>query len=162
MTSSPSYPFVIIGSGAAGMAAVDGIRHHNHTDRILIISKETHKFYSKPGLAYWLTGQIPEKQLYPQFPFDKKQMMIERLQAQVIGIDHERHSLRLDDGRSLHYQTLLIATGARAIRPVTEGIDLEGVVTLDTLEEAHMILRLARIAKQAVVVGGGITALELA
>ena len=162
MTSAPSYPFVIIGNGAAGVAAVEGIRRHNDTDRILIISKEAHKFYSKPGLAYWLTGQIPEKQLYPRSPFNDKQLGIERLLGQVIALDPDRHTLNLEDGRSLHYQRLLIATGAQAIRPKIEGIDLEGVVTIDSLEDTRRILKLARRAKRAVVVGGGITALELA
>ena len=162
MTSDLSYPFVIIGNGAAGVAAVEGIRRHNSSDRILIISKDPHKFYSKPGLAYWLTGQIPEKQLYPHSPFDDKQLGIERLLGQVIAIDPDRHSLRLDDGRSLHYRSLLIATGAQAVRPTIEGIGLEGVVTLDNMEDARGIIKLARKAKRAVVVGGGITALELA
>lgn len=162
MTYDLSYPFVIIGNGAAGVAAVEGIRRHNHTDRILIISKDEDKFYSKPGLAYWLTGQIPEKQLYPRSPFTDKQLGIEHLLGQVIGIDFDRPTIRLDDGRNLHYQRLLIATGAQAIRPNIEGIDLDGVVTLDSLEDTRRIIKLARKAKRAVVVGGGITALELA
>jgi nitrite reductase (NADH) large subunit len=162
MTSDPSYPFVIIGNGAAGVGAVEGIRRHNHTDRILIISKEVNKFYSKPGLAYWLIGEIPEKQLYPRSAFDDKQWGIERLHGQVTAIDPDRHTLSLEDGRNLQYQRLLIATGAQAIRPTMEGINLKGVVTLDSLEDTREILKLARKAKQAVVVGGGITALELA
>lgn len=162
MTSDLSYPFVIIGNGAAGVAAVEGIRRHNSSDRILIISKDPHKFYSKPGLAYWLTGQIPEKQLYPHSPFDDKQLGIEYLLGHVIDIDPDRHSLHLEDGNSLHYRRLLIATGAQAVRPTIEGIDLEGVVTLDNLEDTRRIIKLARKAKRAVVVGGGITALELA
>ena len=162
MTIAPSYPCVIIGSGAAGMAAVEGFRRHNRTDPVLIISNEAHTFYSKPGLAYWLTGQIPEKQLYPQLPFDDKSMGIERLQKHVVHIDSELKLLKFEDGSIQNYHKLLIATGAKAIRPNIEGIGLEGVVTLDTLEDARSILKLARRAKRAVVVGGGITALELA
>ena len=162
MTANPDYPFVIIGNGAAGMAAVDGIRRHNRSDPILIISQEAHKFYSKPGLAYWLTGQIPEKQLYPPSPVDDKQLGIERLQKKVINIDPGEKTLQLQDGTILRYHKLLIAAGAKAVRPQIEGIDLEGVVTLDNLEDTRKILKLARRAKRAVVVGGGITALELA
>ncbi|TFH32243.1 MAG: NAD(P)/FAD-dependent oxidoreductase, partial [Anaerolineales bacterium] len=88
-------PFIIIGNGAAGVAAVEGIRRHNPTDRILIISDDPHRFYSKPGLAYWLAGQIPEDQLYPRSPFHDMPLGIEHLKAQVMGIDPERHAIAL-------------------------------------------------------------------
>ena len=60
------------------------------------------------------------------------------------------------------YDRLLLAVGARAVRPSIPGSDLDGVVTLDNLDDARRILRLARRAKRACVVGGGITAIELA
>lgn len=162
MKIDTSYPFVIIGNGAAGVSSVEGIRHHNQTDRILIISKEIDKFYSKPGLAYWLLGNIPEKLLYPHPVFDDKRWGIERLHENVVAIDPHQRIIRLEDGRRVQFRRLLIATGARAIRPRIEGIDLKGVVTLDSIDDTREILKLARKAKRAVVVGGGITALELA
>ena len=48
-------PFVIIGAGAAGMAALAAIRELNPQQLIVVISHEASRFYSKPGLAYWLS-----------------------------------------------------------------------------------------------------------
>jgi nitrite reductase (NADH) large subunit len=59
------------------------------------------------------------------------------------------------------YNKLLIATGSRASEGKVSGLELEGVVKLDNLEDARRILRIARKRRTAVVVGGGITALEL-
>ncbi len=89
-------------------------------------------------------------------------MRIERLGATVIGINPHHRRLHLQGGRILPYDSLLLAVGAKAIRPEIPGIELEGVVTLDTLADAQNILKLARRARRAVVIGGGITALELA
>jgi NADPH-dependent 2,4-dienoyl-CoA reductase/sulfur reductase-like enzyme len=160
MRQASNHPIVILGSGAAGMAAVQGIRALNASDPILVVSHETHRFYSKPGLAYWLTGQIPEKQLYPQLSDDE--MGVGRIFGKVLTIDPKSKSITLAGGKQIQYKKLLLATGAEAIRPKIEGIDLEGIVTLDTLDDARRILKLARRARRAVVVGGGITALELA
>jgi NADPH-dependent 2,4-dienoyl-CoA reductase/sulfur reductase-like enzyme len=160
MRQASNHPMVILGSGAAGMAAVQGIRALNPSDPILVVSHEPHRFYSKPGLAYWLTGQIPEKQLYPQLSDDE--MGVGRIFGKVLTIDPKSKSITLAGGKQIQYKKLLLATGAEAIRPKIEGIDLEGIVTLDTLDDARRILKLARRARRAVVVGGGITALELA
>lgn len=155
-------PFVIIGAGAAGMAALCAIRELHPRQPIVVISHEASRFYSKPGLAYWLTGQIPEKQLYPKLPDSYLGQGITHLGAEVLSIDLDAHAVTLTNGNQLGYEKLLLVTGAQAVRPKIDGIDLEGVVTLDTLEDARKILKLARKARRAVVLGGGITALELA
>ena len=53
--------YVIIGSSIAGQSAAEAIRERDAAATITIVSEEAHGFYSRPGLAYLLRGDIPEK-----------------------------------------------------------------------------------------------------
>jgi NADPH-dependent 2,4-dienoyl-CoA reductase/sulfur reductase-like enzyme len=153
---------VIVGNGPAGFAAAEAIRQHDAAGDIRVIGGENAGFYSRPGLAYLLTGAIPERQLLsrPETAYERAHIL--RTVGTVQTIEPRAHRLELADGEVLRYDRLLLAVGARAVRPQVPGIDLEGVVTLDNLDDARRILHLARRAKRACVVGGGITAIELA
>jgi NAD(P)H-nitrite reductase large subunit len=152
--------YVIIGNGPAGATAAQVIRERDATGDIQVIGAERHPFYSRPGLAYYLTGQVPEGALFSRPDKEYKRAGIKRTTATVRAV--RPHVVDLADGRSLPYDRLLLAVGAKAVRPDLPGIDLEGVVTLDNLDDARHIIKLAKRAKRAVVVGGGITAVELA
>jgi len=154
--------FVIVGNGAAGLSAAEAIRSLDSSAEISIVSEERLGFYSRPGLAYLLTGTIPESHLFSRPEADYKRLGLRRVVGRGTRLDLRSHQIHLENRTALAYDRLLLAVGARAVRPDVPGIDLEGVVTLDTLDDARRILRLARKAKAAVVVGGGITALELA
>lgn len=154
--------YVIVGNGAAGATAAETIREHDPAGDIQIIGAEKVPFYSRPGLAYLLTGQIPEARLFSRPDKDLRAAGIGRTVAAVRAVDPRAHRLELDDGRVLRYDRLLLGVGAAAVRPEIPGIGLRGVVTLESLEDARLILRLARKARRACVVGGGITAIEIA
>jgi NAD(P)H-nitrite reductase large subunit len=129
---------------------------------ITIVSEEAHPFYSRPGLAYYLRGDIPQKQLHIRMPDDLRVLNVSRVTSKVSAVDLAAHEVVLSNGTRLRYDRLLIATGARAVPPPFPGADLSGVVTLDGLDDARRIVARARRGRPAVVVGGGITALELA
>ncbi len=76
-------------------------------------------------------------------------------------VDAPAHIVELQDHIRINYDRLLIATGAQATPSKTPGSELTGVVKLDSLEDARHILKLARKSRSAVVIGGGITALEI-
>jgi NAD(P)H-nitrite reductase large subunit len=154
--------YLLIGSGAASVSAAESIRRHDSSGEITILSEEPHAFYSRPGLAYYLTGMIPETQLFPHAERELRELGILRLNGRAVAIDPAARTVQLAAGGRVAYDRLLLAPGALAVRPKIPGIELEGVVTLDSLNDARRILRLARRAKRGVVVGGGITALELA
>src|SRR6185369_13091959 len=71
------------------------------------------------------------------------------------------HLLELNDQSTVSYDRLLIAVGAQAMPLDVPGAELEGVLKLDHMSDAKWILKQARRGRTAVVVGGGITALEL-
>ncbi len=153
--------YLIVGSGIAGLSAAEAIRRHQPRAVIRMVSEEAHDFYSRPGLAYLLRGDFPEKQLFIRTPDDLRALDLQRITGRVQALSCARHEAHLADGQRLRYDRLLLATGSVAVPPPFPGGDLAGVVKLDSLDDARHILKLARRGKTAVVVGGGITALEL-
>ncbi len=109
-----------------------------------------------------LTGAIPERQIFPRSSASLSQSKIRTVHGQATRIDVQRRVVHLADGKWLDYDALLFATGATAVIPPLPGIELEGVVTLDTLADVRQIAQRAKRARRAVVVGGGVTAMELA
>jgi nitrite reductase (NADH) large subunit len=153
--------YLIIGAGAAGVSAIEAIRSQDPSGEITLICEESAGYYSRPGLAFYLTGEITEDSLYPFQEYDFKRLKVQQMKAQAKRIHPFEHRVELHNGQSLSYNRLLIATGARASEGKVPGVELEGVIKLDNLEDARRILKFARRKRTAVIVGGGITALEL-
>lgn len=153
--------YAIVGSGAAGIAAAEAIRSQDPSGRIVLVCEEPEGYYSRPGLAYYLTGELPEAQLFPFSPADFARLQVERLTARAVALHLTARQVELAGGRRLDYDRLLLATGSRAVPSPVPGSAAAGVVKLDNLADARAILKLARRGRRAVVVGGGITALEI-
>ncbi len=168
--------YVIVGSGVAAMSAVEAIRSVDAQGEIVLVSDDPWGFYSRPGLAYYLTDEIPESQLFPQGPAPWSKWRVRRIWGRVQRIDPASKHLEIAQWvtkrrlfgrttetvqRTVAYDRLLLALGSQAVRPPIAGLDLDGVFKLDDLADARRILTAARRAKQAVVIGGGITSLEL-
>lgn len=153
--------YLIVGMGAAGMAAAETIRGLDPAGDILLVSDDAYGYYSRPGLAYYLTGELPWGMLYPFTEEDFHRLNLKRVQARAVSLDASAHELELEDGRGLAYDRLLLATGSQAFMPRIPGVELEGVVKLDDMTDSRGILKRARRVRAAVVIGGGITALEI-
>ena len=153
--------YVIIGMGVAGIAAIEAIRSVDPKGEITLISDDPHGFYSRPGLAYYLTGELHDQALFPRTREEFQRMNFRHVKSRVRSIKREGHFIELDDKTQIPYDKLLIAIGAQAISMNVPGADVDGVLKLDHMEDAKRILKYARRGRAAVVVGGGITALEL-
>ncbi|NOY98179.1 MAG: NAD(P)/FAD-dependent oxidoreductase [Chloroflexi bacterium] len=153
--------YVIIGMGVAGIAAAEAIRRQDSTGEIVLVGDDPHGFYSRPGLAYYLSGELSDRQLFPYAAQDFHKLNLRYVKGRVTRIYPVEHQVDVDRHGRLDYDRLLLAVGSTAVRLNTPGADLEGVVKLDHLDDARRIVKMARRAKTAVVIGGGITALEL-
>ena len=153
---------LIIGSGVAGISAAEAIRKREPDSAITIVTDDPHGYYSRPGLAYYLTGEVPGDQLFSYPPQAYKKLNAKFVRGRATRILAQDRSVEMDGKYQLSYDKLLIAVGSFALKPALSVVELEGVVKLDHMEDARHILALTRKAKKAVVVGGGITALELA
>jgi NAD(P)H-nitrite reductase large subunit len=153
--------YVIIGTGISGFSAAQTLRSLDPKAEIYLVSDDPHGFYSRPGLAYYLTGELPEKQL---FLFNKKgrlDLEVQHILGCVTRVDPAPHVIELNSSSRLDYDCLLLATGASAVPLKVPGAELQGVVKLDNLEDTRHILSMIRRSKTAVVVGGGVVGLEL-
>lgn len=144
----------------AGIAAVEAILNVDTGAQVKLVNEEAHPFYSRPGLAYYLAGEVSRSFLFPRSPLPDH--AYPTLHGRVVHIDSKNHQVALMDGQRLTYDRLLIATGSSAIPLKIPGADLPGVMKLDTMDDASHLLAAGHGARSAVVIGGGITALEIA
>lgn len=153
--------YVIVGSGVTGTSAAAVLRASDRTAEITLVSDDPHGYYSRPGLAYYLTGEIPEKQLYIYNDLKWRELNIHFVKQRVTRLRPDAHQLQLHPLGVLSYDRLLLATGSTSLSLKVPGADLQGVVKLDDFEDALRLRKLARRIKTAVVVGGGIVAMEM-
>ena len=152
---------LLIGGGPGAVAAAEAIRTADAGAEIVLVSVDPHGYYSRPGLAYYLAKEIPEKRLWPFTPKELNSLGFTSLTDRAVGIDPAGHTVTLENGGEVAFDRLLIATGSTAVPARVPGAELDGVVKLDDLDDARDIIRRSADAKNAVVVGGGITALEI-
>jgi NAD(P)H-nitrite reductase large subunit len=153
--------FILLGTGVAGIAALQAIRSVDTKSEVILLSDDPFGYYSRPGLAYYLTGEMAEKQLFPFTTSEFQELNVRYVKGRATKILREQHQIEVDGKSRIPYDRLLIAVGSKAVRLKIPGADLEGVVKLDHLTDARKIQQLTRKTKHAVVMGGGITALEL-
>ena len=155
--------FVIVGNGAAGIAAAEAIRKLDQDSPITILAEEPCHYYSRIRLIDYLAGKVAEDGLLLKRPEWYQSQGIEvRLGERVVAFDQARRELSCASGACLGYDRLLIATGAKSFLPAAPGIDQELVFTLRTLADARRIVAAARGGRRVVMLGGGILSLEAA
>ena len=154
--------YAIIGTGVAAIGAAEAIRSTDKAGDISFIGEDPFSYYSRPGLAYYLTGELDENLLFPYQKEDYQKLRARFLRASVRRILPDEKVVELDSSARLPYDRLLIATGAQAIALKIPGAGLNGVHKLDHLSDARALLANAKRGRTALVTGGGITALELA
>ena len=147
---------VIIGNGPAGVVAADTIRQVDAGARITLLGDEPEPPYGRMAIPYLLEGKIDEAGTHLRRDaahFEKHGIDLRRTRA--TGLDAAAARLSLDDGSSLDYDRLLIATGSRPNRPPIPGLDDPRVQTCWTLADARAIAQLADRGAEVVLLGAG-------
>src|SRR5215510_3664355 len=145
---------VIIGGGPAGMAAIEAIRAADQASSITLISDEP--AYSRMVLPYYLAREIPEQHvMIGDQAYWNRQKVEAVLGVRVQRVDAQTRTLTLSDGKTLSFDTLLIATGSSAQRPPIPGLNQDGVYTFWTLDDARKTIAKGMGAPEAVLVGAG-------
>ena len=156
--------FIIIGGGAAGVAACEEIRKRNATCGIEIISKENVIGYNRPMLTKGILAEVDMLNLFIKpFAWYAENNITLTLSAGVTEIDDKAKTIKLSDGSGRKFDKLILATGAEAFVPPFKGADKEGVFAIRTLETINKIRDfLQGGVKSAAVIGGGVLGLEAA
>jgi len=146
---------VIVGAGPAGLAASETLRALDGSARITLVCDEPP--YARMALPYYLEGRIEERALRTgDADWFESRGVQTRLGVRASGLDAGAHRLLLDDGTSLEYDRLLVATGSRVVLPDIEGAEAPGVTPMWTLEHAKHFLGRGR--GETVIVGAGFIA----
>ncbi|MBF6204121.1 FAD-dependent oxidoreductase [Streptomyces gardneri] len=164
---------VVIGGDATGMSAASQARRMRDVSALEIVVFERGGFtsYSACGIPYWVGGRVAERDaLVARTPAEHRARDIDlRLHTLVTEIDLDATRVRYRDRETgdqawMPYDHLVIATGARPIRPPLPGIDAYGVHGVQTLDDGQALLETLERArgKRAVVVGAGYIGVEMA
>ncbi|MEE1745319.1 FAD-dependent oxidoreductase [Streptomyces sp. NPDC006641] len=165
---------VVIGGDAAGMSAASQARRLKGPGELGIVAFERGHFasYSACGIPYWVGGDVAERDdLVARTPQEHRARDIDlRMRTEVTEIDVAGQRVRaLDRETGETYWTgfdkLVIATGARPVRPALPGMDAPGVHGVQTLDDGQALLETldrAPGARRAVVIGAGYIGVEMA
>ncbi|MDO8699898.1 MAG: FAD-dependent oxidoreductase [Rhodoferax sp.] len=147
---------VILGAGPAGVIAAETIRKHAPHDTITIVGDEREPPYSRMAIPYLLIGNVDERGTYlRKNPSHFSDLNVNVVQALVKHVDIAIKKIALDTGEVIAFDTLLIATGSRPVRPPIPGIDTAGVHSCWTLDDARAIMALATKGARVLQLGAG-------
>src|SRR3954449_4177940 len=154
--------FVIAGAGLAGAKAAETLREEGFDGRIVLIGAETERPYERPPLSKGLllgTTARDEPYVHPADWYAGHQVEL-RTGETVENIHRDRHTVRIGAGEELHYDKLLLATGAEPrLLPVPGG---DTALTLRTFADSERIRTTIEPETSLVLIGAGWIGLEVA
>ena len=155
---------VVVGASLAGAHAALELRRLGYDDPVTLIGAEPHLPYERPELSKgYLAGEVTlDKLLVAQATAYSDADVDLRLGIRAVDVDSALRRVHLANGETLAYDALVVATGSANVRPRIEGMDLDGVFQLRTVDEAEALAAAARPGGRAVVVGTGLVGCEVA
>jgi NAD(P)H-nitrite reductase large subunit len=156
--------YVIIGNSAAAVGCIEGIRSVDKEGYITVISKENYHTYSRPLISYYLQGKTDaEKMKYrpESFYSDNNVTLMLGLEAQKINTKNK--TVILDNGDSVTYDKLMLATGSQPFIPPIKGIDEpENKFTFMSMDDAEKLSAKLTVDSNVLIVGAGLIGLKCA
>lgn len=156
--------YVIVGNSAAAIGCVEGIRQVDTKGSILIVSDEPHHTYSRPLISYLLWGKTDRQRMkYRPDSFYEDNKVDTLFGVKATALHPEEHTLELDNGETVTYGKLLLATGSRPFIPPMEGLDkVEKKFTFMTLNDALALEEAITPDSKVLIVGAGLIGLKCA
>ncbi len=175
-TTTGKKRIVVVGGSAAGPKAAAKARRLDEHAEITILQKAPDLSMASCGYPYYVGGFFDDRNLLlctptgvvrdPAF-YLKAKGIVARTQTEVIAIDRMKKSvtamsLRTREREELAYDKLILATGATPMLPPIPGIHLRGVTTLQSMQDADLLRKVAdeKAIRKAVIIGGGLIGIE--
>jgi len=159
---------VIIGGGAAGPKTAAKLRRERADIRIDLYTQEDIISYSACGLPYYIENIIQNSDiLIVRTPDDfEKQNIHIHLKQRCIKVNTDEHTVLIqdlisDNAYEVHYDILVIATGAIPVVPKIDNLHLKNIFTLRTIQDGIDIKQKMLKSKRAVLLGGGYISVEV-
>ncbi|MFM2067377.1 MAG: hypothetical protein RLZZ584_2286, partial [Pseudomonadota bacterium] len=147
---------VILGAGPAGVIAAETLRKHAPADEIVLIGDEPEAPYSRMAIPYLLIGKVGEEGTHLRHtPGHYEALRITQKRGRATRVDAQARSVTLDDGSTLAFDRLLIATGSSPATAPIPGIDGPGVRSCWTLADARAIMAQATPGARVLQLGAG-------
>lgn len=152
---------VIIGSGIGGFTVAQTVRASDPESAITIVGAEDFYPYNRIKLSKSLEKDVTEDELLIKPKSWYEENNIELLNGVYMErVSSSEKKVHLSNGKSLDYDKLVLATGAKSFVPPVEGADLKGVFSLRTLDDSWAIRDYMKSVQNVLVVGGGVLGLE--
>ncbi len=167
---------IVIGGSAAGpKAAAKARRLDEHAD-ITIIQKVPDLSMASCGYPYYVGGVFDDRNMListstgairdPKFYLNAKGI-VAKTATEATAIDRGSKTVTVKNlvtgtEEVLPYDRLILTTGATPRKPPVPGADLEGITTLQSMQDADFLRRISdeRKIRKAVVIGGGLIGME--
>ena len=160
----PVKSVVIVGGGAAGLAASEMLRREGYTGSITMLSAEDSSPVDRPNLSKdYLAGSAPEEwvTLRPQEFFAEHSIDL-KLGVRVESIDTQRKLVKTEAAKSYPFDALVLAMGAEPAKLTLAGADGANFHYLRSFADCRAIIAKTKTAKSVVVIGASFIGLEVA
>lgn len=155
---------VIVGAGQAGAQVAQSLRQGGFEGALRLIGDEAHPPYQRPPLSKkFLAGEIGAEGLWLRPPAFYTTNTIDHIpNTSVVGIDRSAKRVLLENGDTISYGKLVLATGTKARLLPIKGSDKDGVVTLRSIGDVDAIRDRLSKSQNLVIIGAGYIGLEVA
>lgn len=162
---------VIVGCGVSGTTAAFYARKTDRTSEITIVGDEALPEYSRCGLPYAFSGMVPTMRSligYDEDFYEHTNRISLKLSVTATKIRPDRRVVELKPGdqatNELHYDSLILTTGASASTLSVPGSTLSGVFTIRTMSDVEGLANYLgeSEAKKVAIIGAGLIGSEMA
>ena len=153
---------LIVGGGAAGLAAVETLRSEGYAGALTMVCDEPELPYDRPPLSKQvLTGAWDAERTRFREAAHYADLGIRLVRGRAGALDADARTVYLSDGYPLRFDGLVIATGVRP-RRLPGGHDLAGVHVLRDHPDVAALRATFANGPRVVIVGGGFLGMEVA